>query len=180
MQQQLSKYTSNRPQVNGSAVHLGRRGEKTKASRSVVPLPLTFEPSRSSGARYQSVTTTGVYPLSGDPYSRASPKSPTCKKYKKVKRANLHVPATRLPSSSTLLPSLPTFNSIPLTPPFYSFPLAPPLSPSPSPPSPSHLQDALVTQEQIGSLQVSMQYPVVVEMVNSPQELDHQSFHLAL
>ena len=37
----------------------------------------SFAWSKSSGARYQSVTTTGVYGLEGDPYSRASPKSPT-------------------------------------------------------------------------------------------------------
>lgn len=35
---------------------------------------------RSSGARYHSVTTIGVYWRSGDPYSLANPKSPTFKK----------------------------------------------------------------------------------------------------
>ena len=34
-------------------------------------------PSKSSGARYQRVTTIAVYSWSGEPYSRARPKSPT-------------------------------------------------------------------------------------------------------
>ena len=37
----------------------------------------TLVHSSSSGARYHSVTTIGVYAFSGDPYSLASPKSPT-------------------------------------------------------------------------------------------------------
>ena len=37
----------------------------------------TFAPSSSSGGRYHRVTTTGVYCLRGEPYSRARPKSPT-------------------------------------------------------------------------------------------------------
>ena len=37
-------------------------------------------PSNNSGARYHNVTTTAVYACNGDPYSRASPKSPTFKR----------------------------------------------------------------------------------------------------
>jgi len=36
----------------------------------------SLAPSRSSGARYHNVTTIGVYGRSGEPYSRARPKSP--------------------------------------------------------------------------------------------------------
>jgi len=38
----------------------------------------SFSPRRSSGARYHSVTTIGVYGRRGEPYSRARPKSPIC------------------------------------------------------------------------------------------------------
>lgn len=37
---------------------------------------LTLTPSNNSGARYQRVTTIGVYDFNGEPYSRARPKSP--------------------------------------------------------------------------------------------------------
>lgn len=46
----------------------------TRYNRSSI---FTFVHSSSSGARYHSVTTIGVYAFSGDPYSLASPKSPT-------------------------------------------------------------------------------------------------------
>ena len=35
----------------------------------------TLIPNNNSGARYQSVTTIGVYAFNGEPYSRARPKS---------------------------------------------------------------------------------------------------------
>ena len=43
-----------------------------------IAVEYSFIPSNSSGARYHKVTTTDVYACNGDPYSRASPKSPTC------------------------------------------------------------------------------------------------------
>ena len=93
VQQQLCKYTPHRPHVYWSTVHLGMRGEDSEgggwggggSGHWILHIPmdtppyfsLSFEPSRSSGALYHSVTTTGVYPFRGDPYSLASPKSPT-------------------------------------------------------------------------------------------------------
>lgn len=39
------------------------------------------------------------------------------------------------------------------------------------------LQDALVAQQQVGRLQITMENPVVVEMSDTSEQLNHQSLH---
>jgi len=41
----------------------------------------------------------------------------------------------------------------------------------------SYLEDPLVAQQQIGRLQIAMEDPVVVEMSDTSQQLDHESLH---
>lgn len=41
------------------------------------------------------------------------------------------------------------------------------------------LQDALVAQQQVGRLQITMEDPVVMEMSDPSEQLNHQSLHFA-
>lgn len=49
--------------------------------------------------------------------------------------------------------------------------------PCSQPPGRAHLEDACVAQQQVGRLEVSVQDPVVVEVLHSAQQLDHQCLH---
>ena len=40
-----------------------------------------------------------------------------------------------------------------------------------------YLEDTLVAQQQIGRLQITMQDPVVVEVSNTSEQLNHQSLY---
>ena len=57
----------------------------------IIHIKLTGAPSRSSGDLYHSVTTIGVYFLKGEPYSRAKPKSATCRSHTRHKKCRLGI-----------------------------------------------------------------------------------------
>lgn len=42
-----------------------------------------------------------------------------------------------------------------------------------------YLEDSLVAQQQVGRLQIAMQNPVVVEMSDTSQQLNHQRLYFA-
>lgn len=42
----------------------------------------------------------------------------------------------------------------------------------------AHLENAGVAEQQVGRLEVAVQDPVVVQMLHTPQQLDHQRLHL--
>lgn len=41
----------------------------------------------------------------------------------------------------------------------------------------AYLEDALVAQQQVGCFKIAMEYPVVVEMPDSSEELNHQRLY---
>ena len=64
-------------EVSSFIIHCQQNEVKVKKkNKKKENITFTFVPSKSSGARYQSVTTIEVYFFKGDPYSRAKPKSP--------------------------------------------------------------------------------------------------------
>ena len=46
-----------------------------------------------------------------------------------------------------------------------------------TPSLPADLEDAFVTEEKVGGLQVTVEYPVVMEMMNCSQQLPQECLH---